>query len=93
MNRTDQRKLPSVCVLMVCALFCSPARSRAEPAVGPDRPHEELTRYAFEDEAVLGDRQQPLGEVLLVRRRPVRESLIRARERFIAELLKSIEDL
>ena len=51
------------------------------------------TNYDFEDDLVQGDLVRPDGENLMVRRRGARESLIRIREHFIPELLKSVENL
>jgi hypothetical protein len=54
---------------------------------------DDTTSYDFEDDLVQGDLVRPDGENLLVRRRGARESLIKIREHFIPELLKSVEDL
>ena len=51
------------------------------------------TVYDFEDDLVQGDLVRPDGENLVVRRRGMRESLIKIREHFIPELLKSVENL
>ena len=51
------------------------------------------TVYDFEDDLVQGDLVRPDGENLVVRRRGAHESLIRIREHFIPELLKSVENL
>jgi len=51
------------------------------------------TTYDFEDDIVSGDLVRPDGEMLNVRRRGQRASLIRIREHFIPEMLKSVEDL
>jgi hypothetical protein len=51
------------------------------------------TSYDFEDDLVQGDLVRPDGENLMVRRRGARESLIKIREHFIPELLKSVENL
>lgn len=51
------------------------------------------TSYDFEDDLVQGDLVRPDGENLLVRRRGARDSLIRIREHFIPEMLKSVENL
>lgn len=51
------------------------------------------TTYDFEDDIVSGDLVRPDGEMLNVRRRGQRSSLIRIREHFIPEMLKSVEDL
>jgi len=51
------------------------------------------TTYDFEDDLVTGDLVRPDGELLNARRRGARSSLIRIREHFIPEMLKSIENL
>ena len=51
------------------------------------------TSYDFEDDLVQGDLVRPDGELLSVRRRGNRASLIQIREHFIPEMLKSVEDL
>ena len=53
----------------------------------------ETTTYDFEDDLVQGDLVRPDGEMLNVRRRGRRASLIRVREHFIPEMLKSVENL
>lgn len=62
------------------------------PAMAQDGPAAE-TRYNFDDELVSGDLVRPDGEQLVVRRRGRRTSLIRIREHFVPEMLKSVEDL
>ncbi len=54
---------------------------------------DDATTYDFEDDLVSGDLVRPDGELLNVRRRGARTSLIRIREHFIPEMLKSVEDL
>lgn len=53
----------------------------------------EATTYDFEDDLVTGDLVRPDGEMLSVRRRGRRASLIRIREHFVPEMLKSVENL
>ena len=53
----------------------------------------DATTYDFEDDLVTGDLVRPDGELLNVRRRGQRNSLIRIREHFIPEMLKSVENL
>jgi hypothetical protein len=60
------------------------AKKAGEPAA---------TSYDFEDDLVTGDLVRPDGELLSVRRRGNRASLIQIREHFIPEMLKSVEDL
>lgn len=62
----------------------------AAPAGGGDK---SATSYDFEDDLVTGDLVRPDGELLSVRRRGNRSSLIQIREHFIPEMLKSVEDL
>lgn len=62
-------------------------------AAAQDAPGGGETSYDFEDDLVQGDLVRPDGENLLVRRRGARDSLIRIREHFIPEMLKSVENL
>ncbi len=54
---------------------------------------DDATTYDFDDDLVSGDLVRPDGELLNVRRRGRRASLIRIREHFVPEMLKSVEDL
>lgn len=51
------------------------------------------TAYTFEDDLVNGDTARPNVEVLHVRKRGEKESLVRARLHFIPELLKTAQNL
>jgi hypothetical protein len=62
-------------------------------AEAQDRNDESVTRFDFEDELVRGDLVRPDGEILHVRSRRGRTTLIRPRESFIAELYESVEHL
>lgn len=62
-------------------------------AAAQDGAGEAATTYDFEDDLVTGDLVRPDGEMLNVRRRGRRASLIRVREHFIPEMLKSVENL
>jgi hypothetical protein len=77
---------------MLLALALS---SLSVPALAQEPPSGEPppTEYNFDDDLVQGDLVRPDGEMLNVRRRGRRGSLIRIREHFIPEMLKSIEDL
>jgi hypothetical protein len=55
--------------------------------------NEQTTTYDFDDDLVTGDLVRPDGELLNVRRRGRRASLIRVREHFVPEMLKSVENL
>jgi hypothetical protein len=67
--------------------------SVAAPAAAQDASAGEIVRYDFMDDLVTGGRYDPDGEVLHVRGRRDRDSLIRARAHFVPELLKSIEHI
>lgn len=77
---------PAILVLAV-TLYVAPAQ--AEEPNGPRN----VTEYGFDDDLVRGDLFAPGGEVLKGRKRLPRESLIRVREQFVVELLKSVENL
>jgi hypothetical protein len=76
--------MKKLCVVLFVAILGTTAAAIAQ---------EDTTTYDFEDDLVKGDLVRPDGENLLVRRRGARESLIKIREHFIPELLKSVEDL
>lgn len=65
----------------------------AEKPAGGAAPAGGATAYDFDDDLVTGDLVRPDGELLSVRRRGNRASLIQVREHFIPEMLKSVEDL
>lgn len=73
-------------VVVLAVVFCV-----ALPSLGSAQ--DDATTYDFEDDLVSGDLVRPDGELLNVRRRGRRSSLIRIREHFIPEMLKSVEDL
>ncbi len=76
---------------MVFGFGLAPSSAEAQdPAAGGGG---DATTYDFEDDLVSGDLVRPDGEMLSVRRRGRRQSLIRIREHFIPEMLKSVEDL
>lgn len=53
----------------------------------------EKTEYTFDDDVVTGDLVRPDGEVAIVRKKGKERSLIRVRQHFIPEMLKSVENL
>lgn len=53
----------------------------------------EKTEYSFDDDVVTGDLVRPDGELVVKRKKGKERSLIRVREHFIPEMLKSVEDL
>jgi hypothetical protein len=82
-------------VLLVLAAVAATvgARPLSARAEEPARSRSETTTYSFEDDLVKGGTVGPDGEILDVRRRGERGSLIRVRTHYIHELLKSVENL
>jgi len=78
------KKLLGIMVLVLAPMVVSPVYAQDD---------ENTTTYDFEDDLVQGDLVRPDGEMLSVRQRGRRSSLIRIREHFIPEMLKSVEDL
>src|SRR6478735_2657033 len=83
------RELLTFIVVGMLAMAAVPAAAQDAGGGGGG----DATSYDFEDDLVQGDLVRPDGENLMVRRRGARESLIRIREHFINELLKSVENL
>lgn len=77
----------SLALLLANVGMAAAQEAGGEPAGGGE------TAYDFEDDLVQGDLVRPDGENLMVRRRGARDSLIRIREHFIPEMLKSVENL
>jgi hypothetical protein len=76
--------------MLAIAVLLAPGLVRAEEPP-PNAPAQ--LSYAFDDELIEGDLARPETEVLHVRRRGQRASLISVRTSYYAELLKSVEDL
>jgi hypothetical protein len=85
------KKLLIVGILGLSAVFFGSAGSLTASA--QDQGGDAATTYDFEDDLVTGDLVRPDGEMLNVRRRGRRASLIRVREHFVPEMLKSVENL
>ena len=85
--------------------FLAPTVASAQEAEGgegadfiqdPNDPgvvYRKKTEYDFEDDVVEGSFVRPEGEYLDARRRARHSSLIRIRENFVPEMLKSAEDI
>jgi hypothetical protein len=65
----------------------------AKPAAGGDVTYKSKTVYDFDDDIVEGDLVRPDGEFVDSRKAAKHSSLIKIRENFIPELLKSAEDI
>jgi hypothetical protein len=80
-------KLFGISLVLSVLSMSGAALAQDKPAGGGE------TTYDFDDDLVTGDLVRPDGELLSVRRRGNRASLIQIREHFIPEMLKSVEDL
>jgi hypothetical protein len=70
------------------------AAPAAKPAAGGDNvQYKSKTVYDFDDDIVEGDLVRPDGEFVDSRKAAKHSSLIKIRENFIPELLKSAEDI
>ena len=85
--------------LIVCAFLGLPGIALAQPggadadANDPGVVYKQNTEYDFEDDLVEGSFVRPEGDYLDARRRGRYNSLIRIRENFVPEMLKSAEDI
>lgn len=87
-------KMKKLLVLLVSAIGLQlVALGAGAPILTAEAQDGGATSYDFEDDLVQGDLVRPDGENLMVRRKGARESLIKIREHFIPELLKSVENL
>jgi hypothetical protein len=77
-------------LLIVILLQATQLAAQDQPANGHMT---DLTEYTFDDTQVLAQPKDSTAELLVVRTRRWTGSLIRIRERFLAELLKSVEQL
>jgi hypothetical protein len=60
---------------------------------GPQVKYKKETRYDFDDDLVEGELLRPEGDFIGTRRGARHSSLIKVRENFIPEMLKSAEDI
>jgi hypothetical protein len=69
------------------------AQNRGGAAPAPDVKYKQKTVYDFEDDIVEGALVRPDGTYVDTRRKTKVSSLIKIRENFIPEMVKSVEDL
>ena len=67
------------------------ASAAAEPPAASDADIHNVVEYAFGDDQVQGDLVAPLGEILTVRTKRAKQSLIRARGSFVDKLVRTVE--
>lgn len=78
---------------LVLSLVASTAAAQGNKGGAAVTTDNNTTTYNFDDDLVTGDLVRPDGENLIVRKAGKRASLIRIREHFVPEMLKSVEDL
>ncbi|MGB0678516.1 MAG: hypothetical protein ACPGUV_02515 [Polyangiales bacterium] len=81
-----------VCVSALAWMAPAIVAAQAPAAAAGAEPAKQTT-YSFEDDLVTGDLVRPEGETLVGRTRGRRSTLIRIREHFVPEMLKSVENL
>lgn len=86
------RTIVGCCVVLWVNLVPS-LHARARADAPPPRADANVTTYGFDDEFVVGVDVSPGLEVLHGRRRLERESLVRVRSDYLAELQQSVEAL
>ena len=88
-----------VAAIVAVAFVATSAYAQDQPddvVQDPDNPnvvYKKTTEYDFEDDVVEGSFVRPEGEYLDARRAARHSSLIRIRENFVPEMLKSAEDI
>jgi hypothetical protein len=65
----------------------------AQTTPAPDVQYKKETKYDFDDDVVEGDLVRPDGEFVDSRKAAKHSSLIKIRENFVPEMLKSAEDI
>ena len=65
----------------------------ASPALAQDVQYKKETKYDFDDDMVEGDLVKPDGEMVGSAGKVKHSSLIKIRQHFIPEMLKSAEDI
>ncbi len=69
------------------------AFAQAKPPAGGDVQYKSKTVYDFDDDTVEGDLVRPDGDFVDTRKGAKHSSLIKIRENFIPEMIKSAEDI
>ncbi len=80
-------------VLLVGVAYAQPGGGTTGDTNDPGVVYKKNTEYDFEDDLVEGSFVRPEGDYLDSRRRGRYNSLIRIRENFVPEMLKSAEDI
>jgi len=86
------RKVAGIMVI-ASFLFVGVGAMAQNRAPAPDVKYKQKTVYDFEDDIVEGALVRPDGTYVDTRRKTKVSSLIKVRENFIPEMVKSVEDL
>jgi hypothetical protein len=93
MSRKLMSILAGLSLLAVSSVVFAQAKPAAAPAAGGDVQYKSKTVYDFDDDVVEGDLVRPDGEFVDTRKGAKHSSLIKIRENFIPEMIKSAEDI
>lgn len=74
--------------ILLTLAFSGPAKAQ-----GGGAQFSQTTEYSFDDDVVQGDLVRPDGEITVGRKKGKHSSLIKVRDNFIIEMLKSVENL
>ena len=79
--------------ILIAATGSTVLAQKAAPAGGDNVQYKSKTVYDFDDDTVEGDLVRPDGEFVDTRKGAKHSSLIKIRENFIPEMIKSAEDI
>jgi len=85
-----------IAILMVCGFVLGSGLALAQVdgrGAAPDVSYKKKTVYDFDDDLVEGELMRPDGEFIDTRKKAKHSTLIKIRENFIPEMLKSAEDI
>jgi hypothetical protein len=94
MSRKLMSSFLGIALMAASAVVLAQAKPAAAPAAaGGDVQYKSKTVYDFDDDVVEGDLVRPDGEFVDTRKGAKHSSLIKIRENFIPEMIKSAEDI
>ncbi len=93
MSRKLMNVLAGVSLLTASGVVYAQAKAAAPAAGGDNVQYKSKTVYDFDDDVVEGDLVRPDGEFVDTRKGAKHSSLIKIRENFIPEMIKSAEDI
>jgi hypothetical protein len=87
------RKLIATCIALSFLSAGAAFAQDKKEGDGKKVEYKKKTTYDFEDDMVEGELLKPEGDVLSARKRGKTSSLIKIRENFVPEMVKSVDDL